>query len=546
MSGPPFDTRLAAIQGQMQKGDAAGARATATVLLAELPPASTQRAAALWARARAAEGLGDFAAGCDDLVAALVITPQETRMWDDLGILHMQAGRHADAAAAFAQSVARGPDNVRAWNNLGNAFVAQGKLQEALRPFREAVTRKPDYALAWANLGNTLRDDGQEREGEHALQRALALNPVQITALTALGSLRRQQGRIDEAVELYARAAKADSRNANACLQLAFALADRDDLEGARRVYGEAERRDPRLLRAAIGARLTLPVIADDAAAIARARTAFAAGIDELARIVPARIAGAPAERVLDGLRWSNFLLAYHGEDDLALQQRYAAFVGETLDRAAPALRVPLQRRPRAGKLRVGFVSSFFRDGTAGRYFERWITDLDRSRFEVAVYHLYPNTDHLTARLTAAADAFVHCPRWLPAQIAQRLRSDALDVIVYPELGMDATTFALAALRLAPLQCAGWGHPVTTGQPTIDVFLTSGAMEPEGAEAHYSERLVRLPGIGTRYAMPLAPPGATRAGCGLPDDGPLLLCPQALFKIHPDDDALFARDQCRR
>ena len=37
---------------------------------------------------------------------------------------------------------------------------------------------------------------------------------------------------------------------------------------------------------------------------------------------------------------------------------------------------------------------------------------------------------------------------------------------------MDATTFALAALRLAPVQCAGWGHPVTRGLPTIDAMFT--------------------------------------------------------------------------
>ena len=37
---------------------------------------------------------------------------------------------------------------------------------------------------------------------------------------------------------------------------------------------------------------------------------------------------------------------------------------------------------------------------------------------------------------------------------------------------MDVTSFALAALRLAPVQCAGWGHPVTTGHATIDAYFT--------------------------------------------------------------------------
>ena len=45
--------------------------------------------------------------------------------------------------------------------------------------------------------------------------------------------------------------------------------------------------------------------------------------------------------------------------------------------------------------------------------------------------------------------------------------------IVYPELGMDVTSFALAALRLAPVQAATWGHPETTGLPTIDYFLSA-------------------------------------------------------------------------
>jgi CRISPR-associated protein Csy1 len=81
---------------------------------------------------------------------------------------------------------------------------------------------------------------------------------------------------------------------------------------------------------------------------------------------------------------------------------------------------------------------------------------------------------------------------------------------------------------------------VTTGHRTVDVFLTSGAMEPDDAEAHYTERLVRLPGIGTRYACPSLPEPATRASLGLPEAVPLFLWPQSLFKIAPDDDALLA------
>lgn len=106
---------------------------------------------------------------------------------------------------------------------------------------------------------------------------------------------------------------------------------------------------------------------------------------------------------------------------------------------------------------------------------------------------------------------------------------------------MDATTFAVAHLRLAPLQCAAWGHPVTSGLATIDAYFTSEAMEPANADAHYRERLVRLPGIGTRYARPSRSAALSRSELSIAEDVPLFLWPQSLFKITPDDDALLAR-----
>ncbi|MGI8895884.1 MAG: tetratricopeptide repeat protein, partial [Casimicrobiaceae bacterium] len=133
------------------------------------------------------------------------------------------------------------------------------------------------------------------------------------------------------------------------------------------------------------------------------------------------------------------------------------------------------------------------------------------------------------------------CPRFRPSQVAPVVHADDLDLLFFPELGMDATTFALAALRLARVQCAAWGHPVTTGHATVDVFLTSSVMEPENAAGHYIERLIALPGIGTRYTLPDVPRDAARAHFGMPEGVTLFLCPQSLFKIHPDNDALFAR-----
>ena len=81
---------------------------------------------------------------------------------------------------------------------------------------------------------------------------------------------------------------------------------------------------------------------------------------------------------------------------------------------------------------------------------------------------------------------------------------------------MDKVSAQLAAQRLAAVQCASWGHPVSSGFPTIDYFISSDLMEPTRAAAHYSERLIRLPNLSIYYEPADAPRiGLDRAQLGL-------------------------------
>ncbi|MEO6423616.1 MAG: hypothetical protein ABIR84_13340, partial [Candidatus Nitrotoga sp.] len=248
-------------------------------------------------------------------------------------------------------------------------------------------------------------------------------------------------------------------------------------------------------------------------------------------------------ERLLDELRWSNFYLAYQGLDDKMLQTDYAHFVAAMLEKITPQFMQPRKKKNAAGRrLRIGYLSSFFRNCTIGMYFRSWITRLDHEKFEIFVYHTRSETDHVTQEIVDACDQFRHLVAGIvsPASIASSVLADDLDILVYPELGMDNTSFLLAAMRLAPVQCAGWGHPVTSGHANIDYYFSSAAMESDNAEIQYSEKLILLEGMGTYYSKPVLPVPASRADFALPEDKTLYLCPQSLFKIHPDNDVLLA------
>ena len=101
----------------------------------------------------------------------------------------------------------------------------------------------------------------------------------------------------------------------------------------------------------------------------------------------------------------TNFMLAYHGLNDLSLQTK----VADLYRRVAPSLSfgAPHSRDwlggIEGGSLRVGFVSSFFIEHTVGRLMEGLIAGVSGRQAEVIVYTAASASDQLTARLGRAA-----------------------------------------------------------------------------------------------------------------------------------------------
>jgi predicted O-linked N-acetylglucosamine transferase (SPINDLY family) len=209
--------------------------------------------------------------------------------------------------------------------------------------------------------------------------------------------------------------------------------------------------------------------------------------------------------------------------------------------RAAPLAAPPRSRR--GAKIRVGIVSGFFRDHTVWTLLiHGWLTQLDRERFEVFGYHTGTRRDDRTLLAAQWCDRFADMLGPV-AEWRARVLDDAPDVLLYPEIGMDPVAAGLAAQRLAPVQCVAWGHPVTSGLPSIDYFLSGALMEPDAGPSHYTETLVRLPNLGA-YVEPDAPPPPTlkrRCEFGLREGAAVFWSGQNLPKYHPRHDGVFAR-----
>ena len=281
----------------------------------------------------------------------------------------------------------------------------------------------------------------------------------------------------------------------------------------------------------AVDAALTVPEQYADDASITAWRERYATGVNAIAAMLARSSLTNDARQAL--VRHTAFRLAYHGRDDLKLQHTRGDMLSALLMPLTPA---SASREEKGTKqLRVGFASKHIRDCTVGQYFKHFFTDLNDAHISVHVYAC-GKRDAFTHEVQLRVDQLTHFDDDDHALIAMAnaIANDALDVLIYPEIGMEPIIEKLAAMRLAPLQCALWGHPVSTGLPTMDMFFSAAALEPDNAQRHYRERLQLLPALGTCYPTPPAPSTLNRLALGLPESGQLIVCAQSPFKWTPD------------
>jgi predicted O-linked N-acetylglucosamine transferase (SPINDLY family) len=409
------------------------------------------------------------------------------------------------------------------------------------------VRLKPDYVEARANLlaalqqlARTSHELGRLDEALAHCQRAVELRPGAPGARNNLGTVLRDLGRDDEALAQYDRALAADPRFFTAHFNRGLTLRRLGDIASARASFERAFALKPDFLEADLAACMAeLPVLYADAAEIDARRAAYAAHLERLSAQV-AR-AGTPAALAEAVGSHQPFYLAYQGRNDRALQASYGALVARAMGARfppAPLPQPPLPREP----VRLGVVSAFFRQHSNWKIPIRgWLAGLDRTRFRVFGYHTGTERDAQTAVAAELCERFVQGPLRLD-DWRRTILADAPHVLLYPEIGMDQVTAQLAAQRLAPVQCVSWGHPVTSGFPAIDYFLSSDRMEPTDAQAHYSERLVRLPNLSICYEASATRPAAlSRAELGLRENAVAYWCCQSLPKYLPQYDEVFAR-----
>lgn len=449
---------------------------------------------------------------------------------------------------ALQRSLLINPQQPNLQNNLAIAYIQQKQFDEALRHYDQAVALGGATPALYLMMGALLLDNGFSEDALQKFDAAIAANPGEVNAWYNRGNALRLLRRFDEALTSYRRCIKLAPEHVEARINMGVLLQDLKEYAAAIAYYDEALALRPDSITATYNRALALENTRNFAAALA--------GYDRV-------LALSPAYPYLMGRRqFARMLLCdwadYTGQVKQVVDAVAAGFPATVPFTLLAMTDAPLIQKqcavmysrdkfPEVGgferpsgdegrRIRVGYFSSDYRTHAVGFLTAGLFEAHDRSGFEVIGFSLgaAPEGDAYHERIKSACEGWVDAARMTDAEVVAKARELGLDIAV--DLAghtMDART-GIFAQRVAPIQVNYLGYPGSMGAPYIDVMLADAIVAPEGVDADYTERVIRLPGcFQVNDRQRAIGPVLNRADYGLPEDGLVLASFNTSYKLNP-------------
>lgn len=465
---------------------------------------------------------------------AISINPLYADAYLNLAAALQMSQAFDEAADVYRQVIPLLPARADLWNNFGTLLTTQGRLAQSVLAFREALALKPDFAEAHFNMARALATLGWTEEAIKTYRHALALDPNHAAAFSNLGTLLAAAGHFAEAATVSLRAAALAPNNAEVLCNLGVVLQRQGKVNEAVAAYEKALAIKPDFAAALgnLAAGLQEQFKFDEAAAALKQAIAIKPDFDNaIVELIKIR------RHICD---WSEYDADHRKLIDFIAQKKEAIFMlllmsfpstpEQQLDCAKLAMKrlnesgarlgTEIESKP-SGKIRVGYLSTDFRDHPVGRLLPELFARHDRDKIEVIGYALgVEDAGVLRGRIRQACNSFIDLHHMPDAEAARRIQADGIDILVDltgPTIG---SRQEILTLRPAPVQVSFLGWPGSMGADFIDYVIADPFIVPREQHMFYSEKVIHLPDCYQPSDSQRPVPSAilTRAECGLPEE----------------------------
>jgi len=194
-------------------------------------------------------------------------------------------------------------------------------------------------------------------------------------------------------------------------------------------------------------------------------------------------------------------------------------------------------------RIRVGYLSSDFRDHPVAAQIVGLLEGHDRSCFEVVGFSTgRPDGSAGYHRIVGACDRFHDISAIGSQEAAQLIRQAEIDILVDLNGHTMGWRPAILKYRPAPIIATYLGYAGTTGAAFVDYIIGDPRVTPFSLGAAMSEKIVQLPHCFWPSDPALAAPQAVSRGqASLPEGAFVFCCFNAHYKIRPQTFDIWAR-----
>lgn len=414
----------------------------------------------------------------------------------NVGVILQNQSNIQSAIDYYKKAIHLNPELVEAYNNVGGIYKMNGQLDDALKYYLRALHIKPDVADVNNNIGVILQTQQNFKEAIQFFNQALSLEPANATIYYNLGLIFEQQKKLSEAATYHRKAFFLDPQ---------FVLA-----------YWSSQM--------AVIQQLCLENNATDQA------------IHEMNAL-----SSWMQEHHVKGEEVVGFSLPFYLAYQEANHRDFLSACGDACVNLMRYLQTDITtlHQPKQ-KIRIGIVSdNLHHHSVWSAVVKGWYQHLDKQRFEIYTFNLGDKRDAEYELAKQQSDVIFEQATDVKLWRDLIIESE-IDALIFPAIGMNWKIHQLACLRMAPIQITSWGHPDTSGLPTIDYYLSGDDFEPIDAQAHYREKLVRLPNLGACYEpLNIESIEFDLTTLGVDQDTRLLIAPGKPFKYDQQYDYIF-------
>jgi len=467
---------------------------------------------------------------------AIQINPNHINAHNNLGNALKELGEYRKAIGCYEKAIQINPNYAKAHYNLGIVFKELGEQKKAIDCYQKAIQINPNHVNAHNNLGMELKELGEYRKAIGCYEKAIQVNPNHVEAHNNLGIVLNELGEHQKAISCCEKAIQIQPNYVNARNNLGLILSELGEHQKAISCYEKAIHIEPNNLTSHWLSMNTFPIIYENLKEINHYRKRFENGIKKINQLLDTQLQYTKKQLINAINSSTNFYLHYQGGDVLELQKHYAHLVERVTHKIYQEFHKEIKIKQSIAFIKIGFISSFFTNHSVSKMYKNLIQKLDQKFFKRFVYYADNKFDHITNEIKQDADHFFSHTD--VDQLINQISKDNLDVLLYLDIGMSPRIQILSSLRLAPIQCNTYGHPVTSGFKNIDYYFSSELMESQNSQKHYSEKLISLPGIGINYDSPnlsiIKKPNILNKS-----NATIFLNLQSLFKLLPQDDRIY-------